>query len=111
MFDSLTLAEEFIGGLLDTSLGNLIVKVETFNRVVLSWSSGAREREHKSFGNTVEFSVRLESNRLPFFATVNPVAHVIDGSVSSGGSGREFAEFNDFSTTLLDTGGEFIVGP
>ena len=62
MFDSLSFAEELISGLLDASLGDLVVKVEAGDWEVLSVLCGAREGEHQTSGNTVEFAVTLEGN-------------------------------------------------
>ena len=36
---------------------------------------------------------------------------MVDGSITSGGGGRELSELNDLSTTLLDAGSELILDP
>ena len=111
MLNSGTLGKKLISGLLDGSLGDLVVKVEAHDGSVHTWRGSAREREHDALGDVVEGAVRLEANGLPFIGAEDPVAHVVDGGVSSGGSGREFTEINDLSTTLLNAGSELISDP
>ena len=62
VFDCLSLAEEFVSGLLDASLRNLIVKIKAENWGVLAVLGGAGEGEHQACGNSVEFAVALEGN-------------------------------------------------
>lgn len=111
MLDGGSLGEELVSGLLDASLGNLVVEVETQNGGVLAVLRGAREGEHEASGDAVQLAVSLEGNRLPLVAAEDPVAHVVDCGVTSAGSRGELAELDDLSTTLLDAGSELIVGP
>ena len=111
MLDSGALGKELVGGLLDGSLGDLVVKVQAHDGRVLAGSGRAREREHDALWDVVELAVSLEGNGLPFLRSVDPVAHVVDGGVSSGSSRGELSELNDLSTTLLDAGSELILGP
>lgn len=62
VLDGGALGQKLISGLLDGSLGDLVVKVESCNGSVLSWSGRAREGEHDAFGDVVEGAVSLESN-------------------------------------------------
>ena len=86
VFNRLSLAEEFVSGLLDASLRDLIVKVKAEDGSVLAVLGGAGEGEHKTCGNSVELAVALESDGLPLITAVDPVSHVVDGSVTCGGS-------------------------
>lgn len=111
MFDSLSLTEELLSGLLHASLGDLVVEVKASHWGVNSVLANAGEGEHEASGNVVELAVSLEGNGLPLFTAVNPVAHVVDSGVTSGGSGRELSELNDLGSTLLNAGGELISDP
>lgn len=111
MFDSLSFTEELVGGLLDASLGDLVVDVEAGDGHVLAVLTDSREGEHKASGDSVELTVGLESNGLPVVRSVNPVAHMVDGGVTSGSSGGELSELNNLASSLLDTGGEFVRDP
>jgi len=111
VLNSLSLSEELVGGSLDSLLGDLVIQVDSGNGSVLSGGSGAREGEHDSFGDVVQLAVRLKGNGLPLIGSLNPVAHVVDGGVTSGGSGGELSQLNDLSTSLLDTGSEFVLDP
>jgi len=111
VLDGGALGKKLISGLLDGSLGYLVVQVEAHDWGVLTWGRGAGEGEHDALRNVVELSVGLESNRLPLVGAEHPVAHVVDRGVASRGSGREFSELDDLSTTLLDARGELILGP
>jgi len=111
VLNSLALSEEFVGGGLDTGLGDLVVKVEASHGGVLSGGGGHGEGEHNALGDVVEFAVSLEGNGLPLVGSLNPVAHVVDSGVSGGSGGGELSELNDLGTSLLDTGGELISDP
>jgi len=84
--DGVTLSDKFINSFLDSHLGDLIIEVEAHNGRVASGGGGAREGEHESFGDVVEFTVGFEGNGLPFIRSLNPVSHVVDGGVTCGGS-------------------------
>jgi len=109
--DGVTLSEELVGSLLDSGLGDLVRDVEASNGSVGSVGSGAREGEHEALRDVVELAVGLEGNGLPLVRSVNPVSHVVDGSVSSRSSGGELSELNDLGTSLLDSRGEFVSDP
>ena len=111
VLDSSTLAEELVSGLLDGGLGDGIVEVETSHWGVLAWGGGAWEGEHQALWDVVELSVGLEADGLPLVASEDPVAHVIDGSVSGGGGTGELSELDDLSSSLLDSWGELVGGP
>ena len=111
MLNSSALAEKLVGGLLDSSLGNLIVQVEAQDGGVLAGGGSAREREHDALRHVVKRSVRLEADRLPLIRAESPVAHVIDRCVTSGGSRRKLTKINDLGTTLLDARSELIRDP
>jgi len=85
VLDGVAFAEEFIGGLLDGSLGDFIVEVEALDWLVLAGGGGAWEGEHDAFWDVVEGSVGLEGDGLPLAASESPVAHVVDGGVTGGG--------------------------
>ena len=86
VLDGGALSEELVGGLLDSSLRDLVVKVETSDGSVLTGRGGAREGEHDALGDVVKLAVGLEADGLPLVRSENPVAHVINGSVASRGS-------------------------
>ena len=111
MLDSSALAEELVSGLLDGGLRDCIVEVESSNWSIFSWSSGAWEREHDAFWDVVELAIGLEADRLPFIASEDPVAHVVDGSISGRGSTGEFSELDDLSSSLLNSWGELLGSP
>ena len=111
MLDSSALSEKLIGGLLDASLGVLVIEVESHDGLVLTWGGGAREGEHDALWHVVKGAVRLEADGLPLGGTEGPVAHVVDGGVASGGSRGELSELNDLGTTLLNAGGELVNHP
>ena len=111
MLDGSALGKKLIGGLLDGSLGDLVVEVETSDGSVLTWGGGAWEGEHDALRDVVELSVGLESDRLPLLGAEDPVAEVIDAGVTGRGSRREFSELDDLSTTLLDARSELILDP
>jgi len=111
VLDSGALAEELVGGLLDGSLGDLVIKVQAGDGSVCTWGGGAREREHDALRDVVESAVSLEGDGLPLGRAEGPVAHVVDGGVTGGGSGRHLSELNDLSTTLLNARSELIRGP
>jgi len=105
------LSEKLVSGLLDASLGVLVIDVESHNGLVLSWRGGAREGEHDALWHVVKGAVRLEADGLPLGGSESPVAHVVDGGVASGGSGRELSELDDLGTTLLNAGSELFNQP
>jgi len=109
--DGIALSDELVGGLLHAGLGDLVIEVESHDGGVLAAGGGAGEGEHEACGDSVEFSVGLEGNGLPLIGSLNPVAHVVDGSVSSGGSGRKFTEFDDLGSALLHAGSELVGDP
>lgn len=111
VFDSLSLAEQFVGGLLDAGLRDLVVNVKAGNGGVLAILADSGEGEHEASGDTVELAIGLEGNRLPVIGALNPVAHVVDGSVTSGSSGGELSELDNLSTSLLHTRSELISSP
>jgi len=83
--DGITFSNKFISSFLHSHLGDFVIEVEAHNGRVLSVGGGAREREHKSFGDAIELSIGFESNGLPFIGSLNPVSHVVNGSVTGGG--------------------------
>ena len=83
MLDGLAFVEELVGSLLDSSDGDLVVKLESLDRLIVAWRGGAREREHDALRDVVKLAVRLEGDGLPLRAAQSPVAHVVDGSVGS----------------------------
>ena len=85
VLDGVAFAEEFVGGLLDGSRGDLVVEVEALDWLVLSGGGGAWEGEHDAFWDVVEGSVGLEADGLPFVGAEGPVSHVVDGGVTGGG--------------------------
>lgn len=111
MLDSSTLAKELVSGLLDGSLRDCIVEVETSDWSVLAWGSGAWEREHQAFWDVVELAIGLKANGLPLIASEHPIAHVVDGSISGRSSTGEFSKLDNFSSSLLDSWGEFVGCP
>ena len=111
VLDGSALGKKLIGGLLHSSLGDLVVEVQAHNGSVLSWGGGAWEGEHDALWDVVEGTISLEGDGLPFLGSENPIAHVVDGGVTGGSGGRELSELNDFSTTLLDARSELISGP
>jgi hypothetical protein len=62
MLDGSTLREELISGLLDASLRDLVINVESSHWSVLSWSGSAWEREHDALWNVVKLTISLISN-------------------------------------------------
>jgi len=111
VLDGGALSEELGGGGLHAGLGDLVVEAEAGHGRVLAVLADAGEGEHEASGNTVQLTVGLEANGLPLFTAVNPVAHVVDSGVTSGGSGGELSELDDLGSTLLDAGGELILDP
>ena len=111
VLDSGALSEELVSGLLDGSLGDLVIKVQASDGSVDTWGGGAREREHNALRDVVKLAVSLEGNGLPFGRAEDPVAHVVDGGVTGGSSGRHLSKLDDLGTTLLDAGSELISGP
>ena len=105
------LSQELISGLLDCSLADLVVEVEASDGSIAAWGADAREGEHDALWDVVEGAIGLEGNRLPVIRSVNPVAHVVDGGIAGGGSGRKLTELDDLSTTLLDAGSELVLEP
>jgi len=80
------LCDELIYSLLDACLGDFVIKVKASNGGEHSVGGSAREGEHEALGDVVELTVTLEGDGLPLFGSVNPVAHMIDGGISGGGS-------------------------
>lgn len=111
MCDGFAFGEEFVGGLLETGLGDFVVDLEAGDWGVVSWGGGAWHGEHQTLWDAVKLAVTLESNGLPLAASESPVAHVVDGSVTCGCSAGELSKLDDFSSTLLDTWGEFVLDP
>ena len=111
MLNGGALREKLIGGLLDAGLGVLVVKVETGDGGVGTSGGGAGEGEHEALGNAVKLTVGLEADGLPLAGALNPVAHVVDGGVASGGGGGELTELDNLSTTLLDARSELVDHP
>ena len=111
MLDGSTLSKKLIGGLLDGSLGDLVVQAESSDWSVLTWSSRAWEREHDALRDVVKLAIGLEADGLPLAGAEDPVAHVVDGSISGGGGRGELSELNDLSTTLLDARSELVLDP
>lgn len=111
MLDGVALTEEFVSSLLDGSLGDFVIEVQALDWLVLSWGAGAWEGEHDAFWDVVEGTVGLEADGLPFVASEDPVAHVVDGGVTGGGSRGKLSELNDLSTSLLDSWGELVLDP
>ena len=111
MLDSSALAEELVSCLLDGGLRDSIVEVESSNWSVFSWSCGAWEREHDAFWDVIKLAIGLEADGLPFITSEDPVAHVVDGSISGRGSTGEFSELDDLSSSLLNSWGELIGSP
>jgi len=62
VFDSLSFAEELVGGLLDTGLGDLVINLEAGHWGVLAILADAGEGEHEASGHIVELAVSLERN-------------------------------------------------
>ena len=106
-----TLGEKFIGGLLHAGLRDFIIEAKSGDWSVLSWSSGAWEGEHDTLWNIIELSISLESNGLPFITSINPVTHVVNGSITSGSSRGELSELNNLSSSLLNSWSELISDP
>jgi len=111
VLDGGTLGKKLIGGLLDSSLGDLVVEVQAHNGSVLTWGGGAGEGEHDALWDVVKGAISLEGDGLPFLGSENPVAHVVDGGVSGGSGGGELSKLNDLGTTLLDARSELIRDP
>ena len=111
MLDSSALAEELVSCLLDGGLRDSIVEVESSNWSVFSWSCGAWEREHDAFWDVIKLAIGLEADGLPFITSEDPVTHVIDRGISGRSSTGEFSEFDDLSSSLLNSWGELIGGP
>lgn len=86
MLDFLSLSEELVSCLLDLGDAIFVVELESLDDGVLAIVSGDWEGEDKAFGDTVGLAVGVRSDALPFVASKNPVAHVVDSSVSCGGS-------------------------
>jgi len=86
VLNSSALGEKLISGLLHASHAGLIVEGKTGDGSVSAILGSAGEGEHDAFGDVVKLAVSLESNGLPLFAAENPVAHVVDGGIASGGS-------------------------
>jgi len=109
--NGIAFSEELISSLLDAGLRDFVRDVESHDGAVGTVSGSAREREHETFRDVVELTVRFEGNGLPLIRSVNPVSHVVDGSVTGGSSGGELSELNDLSTSLLDSRSEFVRDP
>ena len=86
VLNSSALGKKLIGGLLDGSLGDLVIEVEASDGGVLTGSGGAGEGEHDALGDVVKLAVGLEADGLPLVRAENPVAHVINGGVAGRGS-------------------------
>ena len=111
VLDGGALAKKLVGGLLDGSLGDLVVEVEAHDGSVLAGGGGAGEGEHEALGDVVELAVSLEADGLPLVRAEDPVAHVVDGGVAGGGSRGQLAKLDDLSATLLHARSELISGP
>jgi len=62
VLDSLSFSEKLVSGLLNAHLGGLVVEIKALYRGEFAACGCAGEREHKSSGNIVEFSVGFEAN-------------------------------------------------
>lgn len=111
MGNGLSFIEQFVGGLFETSHADFIVNLQILDWVEMAWCRGAGKREHEALWDSVQLSVTLKSDGLPMSASQSPVTHVVNGGIACRCSARELSELNDFSSTLLDAGGEFILDP
>ena len=83
MLNFLSLTEELVSGLLDLGNAVSIVQLESLDNLVFAVGGGAGHTEHETLGDTVGLAVGVEADALPLFATGNPVAHVVDGGITS----------------------------
>ena len=108
MLDFLSLREEFVSGFLDSLLSEFIMGKSSDN-LILSLVACAREREDEVLRDTIDSAVSGDRHGDPFFSSEDPVSDVVDGSVSSGGSGRSSSGVDDGGSSLGDNGDESVL--
>ena len=84
VLDFFSLSEEFVSGLLDLGNAIFVFELESMDNAVLAVGSGAWEGEDETLGDTVGLAISVGGDALPFVASKDPVAHVVDSSVSCG---------------------------
>jgi hypothetical protein len=83
MLNYLSLTEELLSCGLDLSNAVSIIKVKSSHNLVLSVGGSAWHGEHETFRDSVSLSVRVQGDALPLIASKNPIAHVVNRSITS----------------------------